>query len=55
MVWKLYRAGRSLKHLIELLKNLQERGIEFMSLDVSSDDPFGRAALHGGWAEDPLT
>ena len=32
IVWKLDRAGRSLKHLIELLKSLQERGVEFMSL-----------------------
>lgn len=31
VVWKLDRAGRSLTHLIELLKGLQERGIEFMS------------------------
>jgi Resolvase, N terminal domain len=34
-LWRLDRAGRSLKHLIELLKSLQERGIEFMSLGVS--------------------
>src|ERR1700694_1992697 len=32
VVWKLDRAGRSLTHLIELLKGLQERGIEFISL-----------------------
>jgi DNA invertase Pin-like site-specific DNA recombinase len=38
VVWKLDRAGRSLTHLIELLKSLQERGIEFISLVVSSDD-----------------
>jgi DNA invertase Pin-like site-specific DNA recombinase len=37
MVWKLDRAGRSLKHLIELLKGLQERGIEFMSLTEQID------------------
>ena len=35
VVWKLDRAGRSLKHLIELLNTLQERGIDFISLDVS--------------------
>ncbi len=32
VVWKLDRAGRSLTHLIELLKSLNERGIGFMSL-----------------------
>jgi len=32
IVWKLYRAGRSLPHLIELLKGLKERSIEFVSL-----------------------
>jgi DNA invertase Pin-like site-specific DNA recombinase len=32
VVWKLDRAGRSLTYLIELLKGLQERGIEFISL-----------------------
>ena len=38
VVWKLDRAGRSLTHLIDLLKNLTERDIEFISLVVSSDD-----------------
>ncbi len=38
VVWKLDRAGRSLTHLIELLKDLKEHGIEFISLVVSSDD-----------------
>jgi DNA invertase Pin-like site-specific DNA recombinase len=38
VVWKLDRAGRSLTHLIELLKSLQGRGIEFISFVVSSDD-----------------
>jgi hypothetical protein len=32
VAWKLDRAGRSLAHLIELLKGLKERGIEFISL-----------------------
>ena len=32
VVWKLDRAGRSLPHLIELLKDLQRREIEFLSL-----------------------
>jgi DNA invertase Pin-like site-specific DNA recombinase len=30
VVWKLDRAGRSLPHLIELLKGLKERNIEFV-------------------------
>ncbi len=37
MVWKLDRAGRSLKHLIELLKDLQGRGIEFVSITEQID------------------
>ena len=37
VVWKLDRAGRSLTHLIELLKGLKERGIEFMSLTEQID------------------
>src|SRR5438067_1604270 len=37
VVWKLDRAGRSLTHLIELLKGLQGRGIEFMSLTEQID------------------
>jgi DNA invertase Pin-like site-specific DNA recombinase len=30
VVWKLDRAGRSLTHLIEFLKGLKERNIEFI-------------------------
>ena len=37
MLWKLDRAGRSLTHLIELLKVLQGRGIEFISLTEQID------------------
>src|SRR5258707_5625915 len=37
VVWKLDRAGRSLTHLMELLKGLQERGIEFISLTEQID------------------
>src|SRR6202165_5830025 len=32
VVWKLDRAGRSLTHLIELLKGLQGHGIEFIKI-----------------------
>ena len=35
VVWKLDRAGRSLKHLMELLKDLQERNVEFASVSRS--------------------
>lgn len=37
MVWKLDRAGRSLPHLIELLKDLQGRGTEFVSITEQID------------------
>jgi len=37
VVWKLDRAGRSLKHLIEWLNTLQERGVEFVSLTEKID------------------
>lgn len=48
MVWKLDRAGRSLKHLIELLKRLQERGIEFMSLteQIDTTTPGSKLIFH---------
>jgi hypothetical protein len=38
VVWRLDRLGRSLKHLIETVTMLQEKGIGFKSLVVSSDD-----------------
>src|SRR5438128_7944827 len=37
VVWKLDRAGRSLTHLIELLKGLQGHGIEFISFTEQID------------------
>src|SRR2546421_9753289 len=37
VVRKLDRAGRSLTHLIELLKGLKERGIEFTSLTEQTE------------------
>ncbi len=48
VVWKLDRAGRSLTHLIELLKNLQERGIEFISLteQIDTTTPGGKLIFH---------
>jgi DNA invertase Pin-like site-specific DNA recombinase len=48
VVWKLDRAGRSLPHLIELLKGLKERGIEFMSLpeQIDATTPGGKLIFH---------
>ena len=48
VVWKLDRLGRSLKHLIELLKNLQERGIEYVSLteQIDTTTPGGKLIFH---------
>jgi DNA invertase Pin-like site-specific DNA recombinase len=37
IVWKLDRAGRSLKHLIELLTTLRDKGVEFVSLTEKID------------------
>ena len=48
VVWKLDRAGRSLMHLIELLKSLKERGIEFISLteQIDTTTPGGKLIFH---------
>ena len=48
VVWKLDRAGRSLTHLIELLKSLQGRGIEFISLteQIDTTTPGGKLIFH---------
>jgi DNA invertase Pin-like site-specific DNA recombinase len=48
VVWKLDRAGRSLTHLIDLLKGLKERGIEFMSLteQIDTATPGGKLIFH---------
>jgi DNA invertase Pin-like site-specific DNA recombinase len=37
VVWKLDRLGRSIKHLIETVNSLEDRGIEFKSLQESID------------------
>ena len=37
VVWRLDRLGRSLKHLIEAVTDLEERGIGFQSLQESMD------------------
>src|SRR6266852_3319482 len=48
VVWKLDRAGRSLTHLIELLKSLKERNIEFISLteQIDTTTPGGKLIFH---------
>lgn len=55
VVWKLDRLGRSLLPLLELLNELNERGVEFHSLTESIDTktPMGKAmfALMGAFAQ----
>jgi DNA invertase Pin-like site-specific DNA recombinase len=48
VVWKLDRAGRSLPHLIELLKGLKERNIEFVSIteQIDTTTPSGKLIFH---------
>lgn len=48
VVWRLDRLGRSLKHLIELFSQLEERRIGFRSLTESIDTttPGGRLIFH---------
>src|SRR5579885_1081580 len=48
VVWKLDRAGRSLTHLIDLLKGLKERAIEFVSLTekIDTSTPGGKLIFH---------
>lgn len=48
VVWKLDRAGRSLKHLIELLNALQARDIDFISLteQIDTSTPGGKLIFH---------
>ena len=48
VVWKLDRAGRSLKHLIELVGDLEKRGIDFVSLTekIDTTTPGGKLIFH---------
>ncbi len=46
VVWKLDRLGRSLTHLIGLLEELKERGVEFRSLTDSIDTTTASGKLH---------
>jgi len=48
VVWRLDRLGRSVQHLVRLLAELEERGIEFRSLTEALDTttPGGRLVFH---------
>lgn len=48
VVWRLDRLGRSLRHLIETVMDLQGRGINFLSLTESIDTstPGGKFTFH---------
>ena len=48
VVWRLDRLGRSLKHLVTLLDELQAVGVGFVSLGEGIDlqTPAGRLQLH---------
>lgn len=37
VVWRLDRLGRSLQHLLEIIRNLKERGVSFKSLTENID------------------
>lgn len=47
-VWKLDRLGRSLSHLVQVVEQLGERGVEFRSLTEALDttSPAGRLLFH---------
>lgn len=48
VVWRLDRLGRSLKHLIELMTELEQRGVGFQSLQEAIDttSPGGKLVFH---------
>ncbi len=48
VVWKLDRLGRSMRHLVALIEELRERGVNFRSLTDSIDtsSPMGRFFFH---------
>ncbi|HLW01621.1 MAG TPA: recombinase family protein [Ktedonobacterales bacterium] len=48
VVWRLDRLGRSLKHLIETIQDLEQRGIGFRSLteNIDTTTPGGKLIFH---------
>lgn len=48
VVWKLDRLGRSMRHLVTLIEEMRERGVNFRSLTDSIDTatPMGRFFFH---------
>ncbi len=48
MVWKLDRLGRNLRHLIDTIRQLEERKISFKSLQeaIDTSTPGGRLVFH---------
>ena len=48
MVYKLDRLGRSLKHLLQIIEELQNKGVKFVSISEGFDTttPMGRFGLH---------
>jgi DNA invertase Pin-like site-specific DNA recombinase len=48
VVWKLDRFGRSLRELIDLVNELRERGVEFVSLreNIDTTTPGGKLVFH---------
>lgn len=48
VVWKFDRAARSLKHLIAMMNDLKERGIEFVSVteQIDTTTPGGKLVFH---------
>jgi DNA invertase Pin-like site-specific DNA recombinase len=48
VVWKLDRLGRSLRHLIDVVSDLQSRGVGFRSLheNIDTTTPGGKLVFH---------
>jgi DNA invertase Pin-like site-specific DNA recombinase len=48
VVWKVDRLGRSLSHLVQVITQLDERGVNFRSLSdpIDTASPGGRLVLH---------
>lgn len=48
VVWRLDRLGRSMKHLIEVVNDLQGRGVGLLSLqeDIDTSSPSGKLVFH---------